>query len=169
VKQKTIQKSIEKIIDALDKQIADIDDRIKNLIEANPDWNEKDKILQSVPGVGTKTSQVLISALPELGTLNRHQIAALAGVAPMSDDSGVRSGARHIRGGRSDVRAALFMATFTAVRFNPVFKEFFERLIASGKKYKVAIVATMRKMITVLNSMLKTQTPWIAKPVAETK
>ncbi len=159
-KQKTICKSIEKIIDALEKQIADIDERIKNIIDNNPDWCAKDKILQSVPGVGPKTSQVLISALPELGMLNRREIAALVGVAPMSCDSGTKSGQRHIKGGRADVRSAMYMATFSAVRYNTTFKVFFDRLIGRGKKYKVAIVATMRKMLTVLNVMLKTKTCW---------
>ena len=133
------------------------------MIESNPDWNEKDKILQSVPGVGAKTSQVLISALPELGTLNRQEIAALVGVAPFCQDSGKRSGARCIKGGRADVRSALYMATLSAVRHNKTFKEFYERLIANGKKCKVAMVAVMRKMITVLNVMIKTGTAWKEK------
>jgi transposase len=158
--QKAIQKSIEKVIAHFDKQIAAIDARIELMIADNPDWSEKDKILQSVPGVGQKTSQVLISALPELGTINRQEIAALAGVAPFCDDSGKRSGARHIKGGRANVRSALYMATFCAVRYNKTFKDFFERLIASGKKYKVALVAAMRKLITILNVMIKTKTCW---------
>jgi len=130
------------------------------MIDDNPDWSEKDKILQSVPGVGPKTSQMLISALPELGNLNRQEIAALVGVTPFCDDSGTKSGARHIRGGRANVRSALYMATFSAVRYNQTFKEFFDRLIANGKKFKVAIVAAMRKLISTLNSMIKTKTKW---------
>ena len=159
-KQKPIQKSLEKTIGCFDQQIADIDDRIQKMIDENPDWNERDKILQSMPGVGAKTSQVLISALPELGTLNRQEIASLVGVAPFCDDSGKKSGARHIKGGRADVRSALYMAAFSAIKWNPPMKEFFDRLIANGKKYKVALVATMRKMITVLNVMIKTNTCW---------
>jgi transposase len=162
-KQKAIQKSIEKIIETFDKQIAVIDARIEKMIAENPDWSEKDKILQSVPGVGAKTSQVLISALPELGKLNRQEIAALVGVAPFCDDSAKRSGARRIKGGRANVRSALYMATFSAVRYNKTFKAFYERLIAAGKKFKVAIVAAMRKLITVLNVMLKTKTQWKEK------
>jgi len=158
--QKEIQKSIEKVIAFLEKQIEGIDVRIAQMIEANPDWSEKDKIIQSIPGVGPKTSQVLISALPELGDLNRRQIAALVGVAPFCRDSGTRSGTKRIKGGRANVRAALYMATFAAIRWNKTFKEFYQRLIAKGKKYKVAIVATMRKMITVLNVMVKNGTPW---------
>ena len=159
-RQKAIRKSIEKIIKTLDEQIVGIDSRIEEMIANNPDWSEKDKILQSVPGVGAKTSQVLISALPELGTLNRQEIAALVGVAPFCDDSGKRAGTRHIKGGRAPVRSALYMATFNAIRYNKTFKAFFERLIAAGKKYKVAIVAAMRKMIAILNVMLKTKTCW---------
>ena len=159
-KQKHICKSIEKVIETFEKQIADIDERITKMIDDNPDWSAKDKILQSVPGVGPKTSQMLISALPELGNLNRQEIAALVGVAPFCDDSGTKSGARHIRGGRANVRSALYMATFSAVRHNPTFKEFFDRLIAAGKKFKVAIVAAMRKLISTLNTMIKTNTKW---------
>jgi transposase len=158
--QKPVQKSIKKMIELLNKQIDDIDGRIQAMIDANPDWSEKDKILQSVPGVGSTTSRVLISALPELGSLNRQEIAALAGVAPVCDDSGGRSAARHIKGGRADVRAALYMATFNAIHRNATFKNFFERLRAAGKAYKVALVATMRKMITILNVMIRTKTCW---------
>ena len=163
--QKEIQKSIEKVIAFLEKQIEGIDVRIAQMIEANPDWSEKDKIIQSIPGVGPKTSQVLISALPELGDLNRREIAALVGVAPFCRDSGTRSGTKRIKGGRANVRAALYMATFAAIRWNKTFKEFYQRLIAKGKKYKVAIVATMRKMITVLNVMIKNGTTWNEKNV----
>ena len=159
-KQKTVHKSIKKVIDALDKQIAEIDARIAKMIDDNPDWNEKDKILQSVPGVGPKTSQVLISALPELGELNRQEIAALVGVAPFCNDSAKRSGERHIKGGRTDVRSALYMATFSAIKYNPTLKAFHDQLIARGKKFKVALVATMRKMITILNVMIQTKTCW---------
>ena len=158
--QKTIQKSIEKVIETFNKQIDAIDARIKEMIDANPDWSEKDKILQSVPGVGPKTSQMLISALPELGTINRQEIATLVGVAPFCDDSGKRSGARHIKGGRANVRSALYMATLCAVRYNKTFKKFFDKLIAEGKKFKVALVAAMRKLITILNVMVKTKTCW---------
>jgi len=158
--QKYVCQSIEKTIDTFEKLIADINDRIAKMIDDNPDWSEKDKILQSVPGVGPKTSQMLISALPELGTLNRQEIAALVGVAPFCRDSATKSAERHIRGGRADVRSALYMATFSAVRCNPTFKEFFNRLTANGKKHKVALVAAMRKLITTLNTMLKTKTSW---------
>jgi transposase len=159
-RQKPIQKSIEKTIKTFNEQIAAIDSRIEEMIANNPDWNEKDKILQSVPGMGPKTSQILISALPELGTLNRQEIAALVGVAPFCHDTGKKSGTRRIKGGRANVRSALYMAALSAIRYNKTFKKFHERLIAKGKKFKVAIVAAMRKMITVLNIMIKTKTPW---------
>jgi len=161
--QKAIQKSIEKIITVFDKQIDALDESIKEMIDKNPDWNAKDKILQSVPGVGPKTSQMLISSLPELGNLNRREIAAIVGVAPFCKDSGKKSGTRSIKGGRADVRSVLYMATLSAVQWNPTFKEFFDRLVGNGKKFKVALVAAMRKMITVLNVMLKTNTLWKEK------
>ena len=158
--QKAIQKSIKTIIATFEKEIATIDARIEQMIANNNDWNEKDKILQSVPGVGPKTSQVLISALPELGTLNRQEIAALVGVAPFADDSGKRKGTRHIKGGRANVRSALYMAAFNAIKRNKTIKEWFDRLIEKGKKFKVALVAAMRKLIAILNVMVKTKTLW---------
>jgi len=106
------------------------------------------------------SSQVLISSMPELGSLNRREIAALVGVAPFCHDSGKRSGTKRIKGGRANVRATLYLATFAAIRCNKTFKKFYQRLIAKGKKYKVAIVATMKKMITVLNIMIKNGTTW---------
>jgi transposase len=120
---------------------------IEEMIESNPDWNEKDKILQSVPGVGAKASQTLIVSLSELGELNRQKIASLVGVASHCQDSGKWSGTRRIKGGRAEVRSALYMASLNVIRFNKTFKEFYERLIAKRKKFKVAIVAVMRKMI----------------------
>jgi transposase len=181
--QKTISRSIEKIIRTLEKQIMDIDDRIAKMIDDNPDWSEKDKILQSVPGDELlrwwrrpKTSRMLISALPELGELNRREIAALVGVAPFcravppaQQHSATKSGERHIRGGRANVRSALYMATFSAIRYNPTFREFFDRLTADGKKYKVALVAAMRKLIATLNTMIKTKTIWMEQRVPSEK
>ena len=153
-KQKPIQKSIEKMISAIDKQIKGIDQRIKKMIEENPDWSTKDKILQSMPGVGSKTSQVL------MGDANRQEMAALVGIAPFCDNSGKRSGTKHIKGGRAQVRSALYMATLSAIKWNPVIKEFFDRLIAQGKKFKVAMVAAMRKILSILNVMVKTNSYW---------
>jgi len=167
--QKTIVTSIEKIVKALNKQIDDIDLRIQKMIDENPNWNEKDKILQSVPGVGAKTSQMLIAALPELGDLNRRKISALVGVAPFCRDSGKKVGLRCIKGGRADVRAALYMATFAAIKWNKTIKEFYEQLRARGKKFKVAVVAAMRKLITILNVMIKTKTAWMEQRVPSEK
>jgi len=123
-------------------------------------WSEKDKILQSVPGVGAKTSQMLIAVLPELGDLNRREIATLVGVAPFCRDSGKKVGQRCIKGGRADVRAALYLATFAAIKWNKTIKEFYNQLRARGKKFKVAVVAAMRKLITILNVMVKTKNEW---------
>jgi transposase len=157
---KAVLDSIAKVVDFLNEQIKDIDNRIKKMIDENPDWSARDKILQSMPGVGPKTSQVLISAMPELGSVNRQEASALAGVAPFCDDSGKRSGTKHIKGGRAHVRSALFMATLSAIKWNPTIKEFYERLMAAGKKHKVAMVAAMRKMLAILNVMVKTNTCW---------
>ena len=123
----------------------------------------KDHILQSVPGVGPQTSAMLIANLPELGTLNRQEIAALAGLAPWDRSSGKSNGQMHIWGGRKDVRSVLYMAAFTACRFNPVIRSFAERLRDNGKAYKVIITACMRKLLVILNTMIRTQTLWIPK------
>ena len=147
----------------LDKQITVIDASIKKMIDANPDWSEKDKIIQSVPGVGEKSSQALIAGLSELGTLNRREVAALVGTAPRCQDSGKKLGARRIRGGRTYVRAALYMAALNAIKYCEPLKEFYEKLRAKGKSFKVAIVAVMRKLITILNVMVKTNTCWQEK------
>ncbi len=120
----------------------------------------KDELIQSTPGVGPVTSLSLIAELPELGTLNRRQIAALVGVAPFNRDSGVLKGKRTIWGGRAGVRAGLYMATLTAVRCNPAIKTFYERLVKAGKPHKVALTACMRKLITILNTMVKNKVPW---------
>ena len=158
--QKTIKKSIEKVIAAFDKQIALLDASIKKMIDGNPDWSEKDKIIQSVPGVGEKSSQALLAGLSELGSLNRREAAALVGTAPRCQDSGKKTGARHIRGGRTYVRAALYMAAFNAIKYCSPLKMFYERLRERGKSFKVAIVAVMRKLITILNVMVKTNACW---------
>ena len=121
---------------------------------------ERDNLLQSVPGVGPTLSRTLVAELPELGTLTRHQIAALVGVAPLNRDSGTFRGRRTTWGGRAVVRAVLYMSTLAAVRYNPVLKAFYQRLRAAGKAPKVALVACMRKLLTILNAMLKYQTPW---------
>jgi transposase len=159
----TVRDSLGRHIDYLQRLIDETDDEISSLIRASPAWQEKDDLLQSAPGIGPVLSATLQAALPELGVLNQREIATLVGVAPLNDDSGKRSGARHIRGGRAEIRAVLYMATLTASRFNPVIKAFYQRLLARGKAQKVAMTAAMRKLLTILNAMVKTQTHWNAR------
>jgi len=155
-----IIKSIEKMIDTFRKQIDEIDAEIQAMIKTNDDWNEKDKILRSVPGVGQKTAQTVIAAVSELGCLTRKQIARLMGLAPMKRQSGKWTGESHIEGGRAHVRCALYMAAMNAIKKPGVFKSLYDRIRAAGKPFKVAIVAVMRKLITILNAMIKTKTYW---------
>ena len=158
-----IKKSIEKMIKTLNCQTAEIDQVIRNYIDTDDDFKIKDHILQSVPGVGPQTSAMLIANLPELGTLNRQEIAALAGLAPWDCSSGKSNGQMHIWGGRKDVRSVLYMAAFTACRFNPVIRSFAENLRDNGKAYKVIITACMRKPLVILNAMVRNQTLWTPK------
>lgn len=146
-------RNLERRVEALDKELQD-------LVRSCPDWRLKEQLLRGVPGIGPVLASTLLADLPELGTLNRHQIAALVGVAPLNRDSGTLRGKRSIWGGRSHVRAALFMNALVASRFNPVIKAFYQRLCALGKPKKVALVACMRKLLTILNSMLRNQTSW---------
>lgn len=157
---KSIKADIKTHITWLEKRLRDVDNQLKQAIKSSPLWREKDEVLQSCPGVGPVLSVCLLSNLPELGKLNRKQIAALAGVAPFNRDSGKMRGRRSIWGGRSDVRAMLFMSTLTGIRCNPVLKPFYEQLRANGKEHKVAMTACMRKLLTILNAMLKNNTPW---------
>lgn len=130
------------------------------MLKASPLWLERDAILQSTPGVGPILSRTLMSQLPELGNLNRKEIAALVGVAPFNRDSGTWRGRRTIWGGRATVRAVLYMSTLVATRYNPVIREFYESLLAVGKVKKVALIACMRKLLTILNAMIKNQQRW---------
>lgn len=155
-------KSINKHLSWLDQQIARIERDTAQQIRNSPGWRAKDDLLQSIPGVGDVTSHTMLAKLPELGSLNRHKIAALTGIAPLNNDSGTFKGKRSIWGGRADVRTILYMATLSAMRFNPVLKRFHDRLIAAGKLQKVAIVACMRKLVTIMNAIIKTNTPWEA-------
>lgn len=156
----SIQPSIQASIEWLTKCLKDIDKEIKKLIETSPIWKEKDDLLQSVPGVGPVLSQTILAELPELGTLNNKEVAKLVGVAPLNRDSGTLKGRRTIWGGRAPLRATLYMATTVAIRYNDVIKAFYQRLIKAGKAYKVAITACMRKLITILNAMLRNRTCW---------
>jgi transposase len=158
-----VKKSIKKMIKTLDFQINEIDQLIREHIENNDDFKNKDRILQSVPGVGPQTSAMLIANLPELGILNRQEIAALAGLAPWDRSSGKYDGKMHIWGGRKDVRSVLYMAAFTACRFNPIIRQMAERLKQNGKAYKVVLTACMRKLLIILNTMIRNQTLWTPK------
>ena len=130
------------------------------MLQSSSIWRERDDILQSTPGVGPVLSRTLMSQLPELGDLNRKEIAALVGVAPFNRDSGTWRGRRTIWGGRAAVRSVLYMSTLVATRHNPVIREFYERLLAAGKAKKVALTACMRKLLTILNAMVKNQQRW---------
>jgi len=153
-------KSIDVHIQWIEKQIASLDDELDKLIKNSPVWKEKDDLLQSVPGVGPVTSRTLLGYVPELGTLDRKKIAALIGLAPFNHDSGHLSGRRAIWGGRAEVRSVLYMAVVAALRCNPVLRAFYARLIAAGKVPKVAITATMRKLLTTLNAMVRDGASW---------
>jgi len=156
----TIQKQVQKHITWLERQMKQIDSDLSSKIRTSPLWREKDDLLQSVPGVGRVLSMTLLAALPELGKLDRKKIAGLVGVAPLNRDSGTMRGKRSVFGGRASVRSTLYMGALVGTRFNPVLKAFYERLCATGKTKKVAITACMRKLLTILNSMLKHKTSW---------
>lgn len=151
-------KSIKKVLRLLDQQIAEIDTDVDDHLDRH--FKEQRTLLDAVKGVGPVTVMTLLAALPELGRLQRRQIAKLVGVAPLSDDSGQRKGKRRVWGGRADVRAVVYMATLTAIARNPVIKAFYVRLLAAGKPKKVALVACMRKLLTILNAILRDKAPW---------
>lgn len=144
----------------LTQQLDETDRALKKRIRSSPAWREKDDLLQSVAGVGTQLSATLLARLPELGTLNRRQIASLVGVAPFNRDSGTLRGKRTVYGGRADVRKVLYMGALVATQHNPVLRRFYERLLAAGKPKKVALTATMRKLLTILNAMMKSGRAW---------
>lgn len=158
--QGAMRKRIKSHIDWLEKEIAKLDVDITAGLRSSPAWRAKDELLRSFKGVGPVTSSTLVVELPELGQLDRRAIAALVGLAPFNRDSGVMRGRRSIYGGRSHVRTLLYMAATTAIRSNPVIRAFYERLKARGKPHKVAMVACMRKMLTILNAMVRQSTPW---------
>jgi transposase len=144
----------------LEQRLKSSDDELQRVLKTSTVWHEREVLLRSVPGVGPVLSLTLLAQLPELGQLNRREIAKLVGVAPFNWDSGQWRGSRHIWRGRAAVRSPLFMATLCAIRINPTIKFFYRRLIAAGKAPKVAIIACMRKLLTILNVMVKTQTTW---------
>ncbi|MFQ5936141.1 MAG: IS110 family transposase [Acidiferrobacterales bacterium] len=163
---KAIRKDIQAHITWLKKRLNGVNNDLNNAIRTSPVWREKDRLMQSAPGVGPVLSMSLLAGLPELGRLNRRQIAALVGVAPFNRDSGTLRGKRTTWGGRADVRAVLYMSTVAAVRCNPVIKACYHRLCAAGKARKVALTACMRKLLTILNAMIKNGTPWDARDIA---
>jgi transposase len=144
----------------LDQHVAPLDDDLDTTLRASPVWRERETLYRSVPGVGPVCARTLVLDLPELGALSRQRIAALVGVAPFNRDSGTLRGTRTTWGGRAHVRATLYMSTLVAVRYNAVLKVFYERLRAAGKAAKVALTACMRKLLTILNAMVKRHTPW---------
>ncbi|MCJ7548090.1 MAG: IS110 family transposase [Anaerolineae bacterium] len=152
--------SLEAHLTWLTEHLTELDEKIGALIEANPVYKVKAALLVTAPGVGDVTARTLVAELPELGQRNRKEIAALVGIAPYNHDSGKQRGYRAIGGGRAHVRCALYMATLSAVRWNPVLRDFYERLLQAGKLKKVALIACARKLLTMLNAMLKTGTPW---------
>jgi transposase len=155
-----IRKNLRAHIAWLERALHQADTDLVEAMRQSPIWREKDELLRSVPGIGPVLTTTLLAMLPELGKLNHRQIAALVGVAPLNRDSGTLRGRRTCWGGRAQVRAVLYMAALTATRFNPVLRTFYRRLCAAGKAKKVALVACMRKLLTIVNAMLKHRTPW---------
>jgi transposase len=155
-----LKPGIEEVIAILHRQIDDIDKKLREFIDQDPLYKAKDSLLQSAPGIGPTVSAALIAQLPELGSLNRKQIAALVGVAPLNRDSGRFKGKRVVWGGRGRVRAALYMATLVAIRYNSIIRSFYQHLCLDGKAKKVAIIACMHKLLVILNAMLKYQSSW---------
>lgn len=156
-----VRPRIEAHIAWLERELADLDQGLRQALRQSPVWREKDDLLRTVPGVGEQISLTLLAYLPELGTLSRQQVAALVGVAPYNRDSGAWRGKRTVWGGRARVRAALYMGALVATRFNPVIRDFYQRLLTAGKPKKVALVACMRKLLVILNSMLKHGVVWL--------
>ena len=155
-----VQRTIKATLKTLEAQLARLDREINDTVTGSPAWRAADDLLTSVPGVGTITSFTLIADLPELGQLDRRRIAALVGVAPINRDSGQMRGRRTIAGGRTDVRNALYMAALSAIRWNPVISEHYQSLVERGRPKKVALVACMRRLLGILNAIIRTKTPW---------
>jgi transposase len=157
---KALQKSLKIHIAWLDKRITDLDDDLTRRLRSSDVWRTKDDLLRGIPGIGAVTTLTMLTKCPELGQLSRREIAKLVGVAPLANDSGKHHGKRFIWGGRADVRTVLYMAALSAMRCNPAIKKFADRLKTAGKPSKVIIVACMRKLLTIMNAMLKTHLPW---------
>jgi transposase len=155
-----LKKSITRLLKALEKELATVDADIDDAVRGSPAWREKEDLLASVPGVGPTIARTLIAELPELGQLGRKQIAALAGLAPFTRQSGQWRGRSFIGGGRAPVRSALFMGAMVAMKHNPALKVFFDRLVAAGRPKMVALIAVARKLLTILNAILRDNRPW---------
>jgi transposase len=153
-------KSVDRLLVTLQKELTELDDDLDDTIRGTPAWRETEDLLTSVPGVGDKLARTLIADLPELGRLSRRQIAALVGVAPLNRDSGTMRGRRTTWAGRAKVRATLYMAALVASRHNKTLKSFYQRLLQAGKPKKLALTAVMRKLLTILNAMIRERTPW---------
>src|SRR5215208_423499 len=163
---RVVRKSLKNHISYLERELRMTDTDLGDMIKASPAWRERDEWLQSVPGVGPVLSRTLLADLPELGRLSRREIAKLVGVAPLSRDSGTMRGRRFVQGGRATVRAVLYMAALVATKRNVVIRAFYQRLLASGKPKKLALVACMRKLLTILNVMVRTSQRWALVPLA---
>ncbi len=155
-----MRREITRHIHWLERRVTAVDRELEGTLQKSPVWRAKEHLLRSAPGVGPVVSRTLLTDLPELGRLNRKQIAALVGVAPLARDSGTLRGKRVIWGGRAPVRAVLYMSALVAAHRNPVIRAFYRRLLAMGKPKKVALVACMRKLLTILNAMMRTNTMW---------
>jgi transposase len=155
-----VRRTVQAVLKALEAQLAALDGDINDMMRRSPVWRANDALLTSVPGIGPVTSRTLIAELAELGQLDRRRVAALVGVAPINRDSGQMRGHRTIAGGRTTVRNTLYMATLSASRFNPVIKAHYQQLVARGRPKKVALVACMRRLLGILNAIIKTQTAW---------
>ena len=159
-KDRTVVASIQAVLELISRQIAQTEEQLHEAVKQSPNWTHKAKLMKSVPGVGQATTFMLLANLPELGQINRRQIAALVGVAPMNRDSGLLRGRRTTIAGRSEVRKALYMATLVATRHNPHIRSYYCRLVEAGKKKMIALVAAMRKLLIILNTMIKNDQPW---------
>jgi transposase len=157
---KLVRRSVQRSIDAIAKDITRLDRAILKLVESDDDWKQRFELLKTVPGVGDVTAATLVAELPELGKLNRQEISALVGVAPFPDDSGNHTGKRFVRGGRKSLRCVLYMAALVGMKHNPVLEQFSQRLKAAGKVPKVILTACVRKLLVILNTMVKTNTHW---------
>jgi len=155
-----VRRDLEAHIAYLTGQVEGLDKELEQAIETSPCWKAKDDLLRGVPGIGKVVSRTVLATLPELGTLSNKKISALVGLAPVARDSGTLHGRRCITGGRGTVRSLLYMAALTAKRYNPVLRAFYERLIAAGKATKVALTAVMRKLLTIINAMVRHNQPW---------